>query len=138
MKRPLIDHRPIVDEWEARKTDIKTHELKKILVSAYEAGILPGTPGGPWPSKHAGNNLVGTFGAFSHSWREFFPRDAKNNVSFFSAYTLSGGISPEQFDKFHELVVADEIARCGSANLIWAFIGGMSIGLPPIKHFGSE
>merc|ERR1711862_239990 len=32
----------------------------------------------------------------------------------------------------------DEICRCGSAGVLWGLYGGLSIGLPPVLHFGSD
>eukprot|EP00472_Partenskyella_glossopodia_P001488 CAMPEP_0197530298 /NCGR_PEP_ID=MMETSP1318-20131121/31384_1 /TAXON_ID=552666 /ORGANISM="Partenskyella glossopodia, Strain RCC365" /LENGTH=539 /DNA_ID=CAMNT_0043086059 /DNA_START=53 /DNA_END=1669 /DNA_ORIENTATION=+ len=52
---------------------------------------------------------------------------------------LSGLAPPEGgFDSFHELIIIDELARCGSGGVCWALFAGISIGLPPILHFGSE
>lgn len=50
----------------------------------------------------------------------------------------AGGVTVEQFDVFCELVVTDEISRCGSGGLVWGLFGGLSIGLPPVINFGSE
>jgi alkylation response protein AidB-like acyl-CoA dehydrogenase len=48
---------------------------------------------------------------------------------------LPGGISPTEWDSFHDLIVIDEIARCGYLGVIWALSCGNSIGAPPlIKH----
>jgi len=35
-------------------------------------------------------------------------------------------------DYFHELIVYDELARCGSGGFMWGLAGGMVIGLPPV------
>ncbi len=48
------------------------------------------------------------------------------------------GIKPEEFNAFHELVICDELCRCGSGGVVWALIGGLGIGLPPIMHFASD
>ena len=47
---------------------------------------------------------------------------------------------PEQegFDYFHELIVFDEFARCGSGGVLWGLLEGIHIGLPPVLNFGSE
>ncbi|KAI8356082.1 putative acyl-CoA dehydrogenase [Choanephora cucurbitarum] len=95
---------------------------------------------------------------FCHEWSEAksIPRDiikraaefgllnagsgaAKNqkNVKYMK-YPLPGGLAPEEFDIFHELVCVDEIARCGSGGFVWALMGGLSIGLPPVLNFASE
>ena len=42
------------------------------------------------------------------------------------------------FDAFHELILWDELSRCGSGGVVWGFSAGLSIGLPPVLHFGSE
>ena len=41
-------------------------------------------------------------------------------------------------DYFHELVLIDELSRCGSGGVLWGMFGGLSIGLPPIMNFGSK
>jgi len=52
---------------------------------------------------------------------------------------LSGVPAPEGgFDAFHELILIDELSRCGSGGVMWAMYAGISIGLPPILHFGSD
>eukprot|EP00932_Pfiesteria_piscicida_P021734 SRR837773.8512.p1 GENE.SRR837773.8512~~SRR837773.8512.p1 ORF type:complete len:382 (-),score=170.11 SRR837773.8512:39-1118(-) len=38
-------------------------------------------------------------------------------------------------DYFHELVVYDEMARCGSTGFLWGLAGGLTIGLPPVLKF---
>ncbi|KAF7732834.1 hypothetical protein EC973_000110 [Apophysomyces ossiformis] len=53
-------------------------------------------------------------------------------------YPLPGGVKPEEFDIFHEFICVDEIARCGSGGLIWALMGGLGIGLPPVMNFASD
>lgn len=55
---------------------------------------------------------------------------------------------PEQFigkcnlgfdpDYFHELIVYDEMSRCGSGGFLWGIAGGMTIGLPPVYNFASD
>jgi len=51
---------------------------------------------------------------------------------------LAGGVKAADFDYFHEMIMIDELARCGSAGVLWAFQGGLAIGLPPIRNFGSQ
>jgi alkylation response protein AidB-like acyl-CoA dehydrogenase len=51
---------------------------------------------------------------------------------------LPGGIQPEEWDAFHDLVCIDEIARCGYLGVIWALGCGDAIGLPPVINFGTE
>ena len=50
----------------------------------------------------------------------------------------AGGIKAEEFDVWCELISIDEIARCGSGGVVWGLFGGLSIGLPPVSHFGSD
>lgn len=51
---------------------------------------------------------------------------------------IAGGVKPEEFDYFHELILIDEVARCGSAGILWGLFAGMEIGLPPIINHGSK
>ncbi|EJF64663.1 peroxisomal acyl-CoA-dehydrogenase [Dichomitus squalens LYAD-421 SS1] len=52
--------------------------------------------------------------------------------------TLFGGIvKPEEFDYFHELVITQELARCGARGYGDGLLGGCVIGLPPVLNFGS-
>lgn len=51
---------------------------------------------------------------------------------------ILGGIKPEEWDYFHELVLTQEMARAGSASLCWGIAGGLTIGMPPVLHFGSK
>eukprot|EP01116_Phalansterium_solitarium_P001628 TRINITY_DN1143_c0_g2_i1.p1 TRINITY_DN1143_c0_g2~~TRINITY_DN1143_c0_g2_i1.p1 ORF type:complete len:536 (+),score=189.85 TRINITY_DN1143_c0_g2_i1:72-1679(+) len=48
-----------------------------------------------------------------------------------------GDVPAAEFDMFHELILIDELARCGSGGVLWGIVSGLSIGLPPILHFGS-
>src|SRR3990170_4397191 len=34
------------------------------------------------------------------------------------------GVKVEEFDHFHEFVVCDELARCGSGGVLWGLTGG--------------
>ncbi|KAM5538555.1 hypothetical protein V8D89_007888 [Ganoderma adspersum] len=52
--------------------------------------------------------------------------------------TLMGGIvKPEEFDYFHELIINQEIARCGARGYGDGLQAGCVIGLPPVLNFGS-
>ncbi|KAI8990278.1 acyl-CoA dehydrogenase/oxidase [Pilobolus umbonatus] len=64
---------------------------------------------------------------------------AKNprNVKYMK-YPLPGGVKVGEFDIFHEFICVDELSRCGSGGFIWALMGGLGIGLPPIMNFASE
>jgi len=50
---------------------------------------------------------------------------------------IAGGVKPEEFDAFHELILMDEVSRSGCAGVLWCF-AGLAIGLPPIIRFGSK
>ncbi|KZT73165.1 acyl-CoA dehydrogenase [Daedalea quercina L-15889] len=53
--------------------------------------------------------------------------------------TLMGGlVKPEEFDYFHELVVSQELTRCGARGYGDGINSGMVIGLPPVLNFGSQ
>lgn len=42
-----------------------------------------------------------------------------------------------QFDYFHELIISQEIVRCGARGYGDALNAGCVIGLPPVLNFGS-
>jgi alkylation response protein AidB-like acyl-CoA dehydrogenase/predicted heme/steroid binding protein len=51
---------------------------------------------------------------------------------------LPGGISPDDFDYFHEMIAIDELYRTGSGGVSDGLGTGISIGLIPILVFGSK
>lgn len=57
---------------------------------------------------------------------------------YLGSIQLPGGISPEEWDGFHDLICIDEIARCGYLGVIWALGCGDSIGCPPLINFGTD
>ena len=50
---------------------------------------------------------------------------------------LPGGINPVEWDGFHDLIVLDEVARCGYLGIAWGLACGNSIGAPPLINFGN-
>eukprot|EP00301_Raphidiophrys_heterophryoidea_P011592 c17733_g1_i1.p1 GENE.c17733_g1_i1~~c17733_g1_i1.p1 ORF type:complete len:531 (+),score=158.27 c17733_g1_i1:43-1593(+) len=52
-------------------------------------------------------------------------------------FSLFGGIKPEEFDQFHELIAHEEVARLGCPGLFDGLGSGFMIGLPPLLHFAS-
>ncbi|KAK3723417.1 hypothetical protein LTR37_001669 [Vermiconidia calcicola] len=55
-----------------------------------------------------------------------------------SGQRLPADIVPTAWDGFHDLILIDEIARCGYLGVIWALTCGNSIGGPPLVNLGSE
>ena len=51
---------------------------------------------------------------------------------------LPADIPAEEWDGFHDLIVIDEVARCGYLGVIWALSCGNSIGAPPLINYGTE
>lgn len=49
-----------------------------------------------------------------------------------------GGVQPEEFDYFHEMIANEEIARMGYGGVNDGLGTGLVIGLPPIYKFGSK
>ena len=47
-------------------------------------------------------------------------------------------VTPEQWDPFHEVIVADELSRCASGGVVWNLVGGFAIGCPPLLMFGKQ
>jgi len=56
----------------------------------------------------------------------------------FAGTNVIGGLKPEEIDPFHNLIMVDELCRCGSGGVVWGLIGGLGIGLPPLLYFGSQ
>ncbi|ETW83018.1 hypothetical protein HETIRDRAFT_474137 [Heterobasidion irregulare TC 32-1] len=50
---------------------------------------------------------------------------------------MNGLVSPEEFNYFHELIITQEIVRCGARGYGDGLLGGKVIGLPPVLNFGS-
>lgn len=53
-------------------------------------------------------------------------------------FSLPGGVKPEEFDYFHELICHEETTRIGCPGYVDGLVGGLVIGLPPVINFGSE
>ncbi|TKA78732.1 hypothetical protein B0A55_04544 [Friedmanniomyces simplex] len=56
---------------------------------------------------------------------------------------LAGGrtvktVAPEKWDLFHEMLLTDELSRCGSGGFVWNVIGGFGIGCPPLVKHGKK
>lgn len=47
------------------------------------------------------------------------------------------GVPVNKIDAFHELIVVDELSRCGSGGVLWALVTGISVGLGPVLRHGS-
>ncbi|KAJ3330348.1 hypothetical protein HDU76_005894 [Blyttiomyces sp. JEL0837] len=53
-------------------------------------------------------------------------------------FNLPGGVKPEEFDYFHELIAHEETTRLGIYNYGEGLASGMVIGLPPVMKFGPK
>ncbi|KAL9061148.1 MAG: hypothetical protein Q9162_000293 [Coniocarpon cinnabarinum] len=42
----------------------------------------------------------------------------------------------DKWDNFHELIITDELCRCGSGGVVWNVLGGFGIGCPPLLKYG--
>mmetsp|Transcript_48116 Transcript_48116/g.148518 ORF Transcript_48116/g.148518 Transcript_48116/m.148518 type:complete len:517 (+) Transcript_48116:95-1645(+) len=51
---------------------------------------------------------------------------------------IPGGVSPDEFDYFHEMLAHQEIARLGHPGFIDSLGAGFLISAPAIFHFGTE
>ena len=82
---------------------------------------------------------------FCHEWDESGVYPVELRQKAYEAGVLGatwpkeyGGTPPQDFDAFHDLILVDELARCGSGGIIWAVFLGFGIALPPILSVGSE
>jgi len=52
---------------------------------------------------------------------------------------ILGGIQPSEWNAFHELILFDELSRCGSGGLTWGYVGGLLWSfINQIRIFGSQ
>ena len=51
---------------------------------------------------------------------------------------MPGGVKPEEFDYFHEMIIHHEISRLGTPGYIDGLGGGYLISAPCVMNFGSE
>jgi alkylation response protein AidB-like acyl-CoA dehydrogenase len=58
-------------------------------------------------------------------------------ADYLDGQKLPAGIDPADWDGFHDLIIIDEIARCGYLGVIWALSCGNSIGAPPVINYGT-
>eukprot|EP01112_Ceratiomyxa_fruticulosa_P002087 TRINITY_DN1221_c0_g1_i1.p1 TRINITY_DN1221_c0_g1~~TRINITY_DN1221_c0_g1_i1.p1 ORF type:complete len:459 (-),score=118.76 TRINITY_DN1221_c0_g1_i1:87-1343(-) len=49
-----------------------------------------------------------------------------------------GGTPPPNFDSFHDLILIDELARCGGGGVLWAVFFSFGISLPPVLNWGNK
>lgn len=50
---------------------------------------------------------------------------------------LPGGIKPDEWNEYHDLILMDEISRCGYVGIVFGMAAGNIIGLPPVLNFGT-
>ncbi|KAG0170056.1 hypothetical protein DFQ28_002596 [Apophysomyces sp. BC1034] len=53
-------------------------------------------------------------------------------------YKLPGGVTADEYDYFHEMIVHEEMARWGVRGTDDGVIGGMVISIPTVLNFGSS
>ena len=66
------------------------------------------------------------------------PVELMGAVAGYEAQPLPADISANEWDFFHDFILIDELSRVGYIGVLWALIGGNSIGVPPIVNFGTE
>ncbi|RKF59912.1 Acyl-CoA dehydrogenase apdG [Erysiphe neolycopersici] len=59
------------------------------------------------------------------------------NCSQYADYSIAS-VPFSKWDRFHELVLTDELSRAGSGGVLWNIVGGIGIGCPPVAMFASE
>jgi len=53
-------------------------------------------------------------------------------------YALPGVLPPEDFDNFHELILFEELCRCGSGGIVWNLLGCLVWSLPPVVNAAKD
>lgn len=87
---------------------------------------------------------------YAHDWDEQYKLPKELFKKCYEWGLLPGVVGPpwpekyagkcpvDDFDAFHELILVDEISRCGAGGVIWGLIEGLQIGLPPVMNFASD
>jgi len=82
---------------------------------------------------------------FCHEWDEAGTYPPELHEKAYKAGLLAeiwpeeyGGTPPSNCDTFHDLILVDELARCGAGGILWAVFFSFGIALPPILNFGSQ
>lgn len=57
---------------------------------------------------------------------------------YLTGITLPAGIKPGDWDAFHNMILVDELMRCGYLGVCWALGTGATIGTPILVHYASE
>jgi len=83
---------------------------KALREKAYAAGLY----GAMWPAAFGGTPPEGSEGTWHGSW------------------------AGTKVDPFFDLIMWDELARCGAGGLLAGLFGGVGIGLPPVLVYGSD
>lgn len=63
---------------------------------------------------------------------------AKIKPEWRGKYPIIGGIDPEEWDGFHDLILHDEFGRVGGIGLENGLLGGATLCTPAIQKFGSQ
>lgn len=82
---------------------------RSVFEACGKSGILTAVCGAPWPIQDVPSDIL-----------------------------PPGHVLPNEFDSFHEFIVKDELSRAASGGTLWGLMGGHTIALPPIIHFGSQ
>jgi len=82
---------------------------------------------------------------FVHEWDEAgtYPPELHQKAYEAGVYSAMwpkeyGGTPPDQVDAFHDLILIDELSRCGSGGMLWACFFTFGIALPPVLTTGSQ
>jgi hypothetical protein len=85
---------------------------------------------------------------YCHEWDEAGTYPAELHAKAYAA-GVYGAIWPKEFggtppegteaaDMFHDLILTDELARCGAGGVLWACFFSFGIALPPVLSVGSQ
>ena len=97
-------------------------ELRPIAVRYDDAGKIP--PPGLFKKMGAFGLLAARLGP--GPWLSMLP------------FELPGGVKPEEYDHFHEMIATEELVRLGTPGFIDGIGTGAVIGLPAVVVFGAR
>ena len=118
--------------------EAKAIPVRELLQKAAATGWLPAIVGKPWPVEYCGACPFGQ--DFDYFHEVGLPAYTCTTPP---ATPSSPGNKPHTSSSADavlvlQLVLHDELARCGSGGVLWGLSGGLSIGLPPVLKFASK
>mmetsp|Transcript_17024 Transcript_17024/g.23687 ORF Transcript_17024/g.23687 Transcript_17024/m.23687 type:complete len:515 (+) Transcript_17024:65-1609(+) len=104
----------------------------------YDENVIPEAAASEESGKVPSSELYQKMGAFGIWLSRVGPGPWVKMAVESGVCTLPGGVNPDEFDYFHELIAHEESIRIGYPSFADSLGAGLVIGLPPVLNFGSD